>query len=224
MDTNTKSAKQTKPKASRSWGVRDIANWRFDIQSFPEEWIEHLGEVPARFLMYVDGDGGHGKTEYIIKLSKMLAQYMGKVNLNNVEQGKHAQIKKSFERNRLDEIKAGKWMYGSIHSFDAYVKKLKRPNSGRIQIIDSISYWPLTTPQVQQLIESFPNKSFVFVAYKAHFNQNKPIAHLCDIKVRVEHFVATPSSRFGGNRNFVIWDRPLGDKIAVAVSQMGLGL
>lgn len=204
MTTTTKSAK---PRSSRAWGVRDITNWKFDIQSLPKVWGDHLGDVPARFTMYVDGDGGHGKTEYIIQLSKMLAMHMGKVKLNNVEQGKHSQIKKSFQRNNLEEIKLGKWMYESVHSFDAYVKKLKRPNSGRIQIIDSISYWPLTTAQVQELIESFPNKSFVFVAYKAHFNQNRPIAHLCDIKVRVENFQATPSSRFGGNKNYVIWNR-----------------
>lgn len=199
-----------KKKYSRSWGIKDIANWKFDMQSLPHRWIEHLGDVPGRFLMYVDGDGGHGKTEYIIQLSKMLAQHMGKVNVNNVEQGKHTQIQASFQRNKLDEIKPGKWMYNSIHDFNAYKKKVKTRNSGRIQIIDSISYWPLTTAEVQELIELFPYKSFVFVAYKAHYNQNRPIAHLCDIKVRVENFIAAPVSRFGGMQKLVIWDRKAG--------------
>ena len=208
-----------KVKATRSWGVRDIANWKFAKQAFPEKWTKHLGDVPARFLMYVDGDGGHGKTEYVIQLSKMLAMNMGKVKLNNVEQGKHSQIKSSFERNHLEEIKPGKWMYESTHSFEAYKKKIKKPNSGKIQIIDSISYWPLSASQIQDLIESFPNKSFVFVAYKAHYNQNKPIAHLCDIKVRVENFQATPISRFGGNETLVIWDRP-----GIVNPQLSIGL
>lgn len=196
-----------KVRSSRSWGVRDIANWKFNLQTFPEAWTSHLGDVPGRFLMYVDGDGGQGKTEYIIQLSKMLAMYMGKVKINNVEQGKHTQIQKSFERNNLAEIKPGKWMYDSIHDFESYKRTLKRPNSGRIQVIDSISYWPLSCNQVQELFELYPNKSFVLVAYKAHFSQNRPIAHLCDIKVRVENFIATPVSRFGGMEKFVIWNR-----------------
>lgn len=194
-------------KSSKSYGVNDIARWNFDIQQFPEQWTKHLGDVPARFTMYVDGDGGHGKTEYIMQLSKMLAMHMGKVKLNNVEQGKHVQIQQSFARNKMTEIQPGKWLYKSIHNFEQYKKELARPNSGRIQIIDSISYFPLTTAQIQELIETFRNKSFVFVAYKAHYNQNKPIAHLCDIKVRIEKFIATPSGRFGGNELFVIWNR-----------------
>jgi len=133
--------------------------------------------------------------------------YMGKVRLNNVEQGKHLQIQQSVERNKFTEIQPGKFQYDSIHDFEAYKAKIKRPNSGKIQIIDSISYWPLTANQVQELLETFRHKSFIFVAYKAHYNQNRPIAHLCDIKVRVENFIAAPSGRFGGNQPLVIWDR-----------------
>lgn len=190
----------------RSYGVRDVLNWKFTEHTLPSAWLKHLGNLPDRFFMYIDGDGGHGKTEYIMQLSAMLQQHVGKVHLNNVEQGKHMQIKESASRNRFSEIiRPGKWMYSSMTDFDAYRERLKKRNSGRIQIIDSISYWPLNANQVQQLIEDFRYKSFVFVAYKAHFNQNKPIAHLCDIKVRVENFMATPSSRFGGNEVYDIW-------------------
>ena len=198
---------KNKTKSSPSYGVRGVEKWNFDFQELPEAWLKHLGDIPSRFLMYVDGDGGHGKTEYIMQASKMFAMHMGKVKINNVEQGKHVQIKQSLIRNNMSEIQPGKWLYKSIHSFEAYKKELSRHNSGRIQIIDSISYFPLSTGQVQELIESYPKKSFIFVAYKAHFNQNKPIAHLCDIKVRVERFIATPSGRFGGNEPYIIWDK-----------------
>jgi hypothetical protein len=191
---------------SRSYGVRDVMNWKFTEQDLPKAWLDHLGNIPERFLMYVDGDAGHGKTEYNMQLSLMLQQYMGKVHYNNVEQGKHVQIQQSATRNNFEEkIRAGKWMYSIISDFDEYVEKISKRNSGRIQIIDSISYWPLSEKQVQFLIEKFRHKSFVFVAYKAHFNRNKPIAHLCDIKVRVENFRAYPSGRFGGNEVFDIW-------------------
>ena len=109
----------------------------------------------------------------------------------------------------MSELKPGKFIYCSIMDFDTYKEQLKRPNSGRIQIIDSISYFPLNTEQVQDLIKSFPNKSFVFVAYQAHFTQYHPVRHLCDIKVRVEDFVAhIQSNRFGGVADFVIWNKP----------------
>jgi hypothetical protein len=205
MEKNNK----PKSKASRSYSSRDIENWKFEDQKFPAEWQDHLGDVPERFLIYVDGDGGQGKTEYVMLMTKMLATYMGKSRLNNVEQGKHKQIKDSHWRNNfLNDIPKGKFQYDNIRDFDAYLARLRRPNSGRIQLIDSISYWPLTAKQIQELIKEFKNKSFVFVAYKKDFEKNKAIQHLCDIKVRVEHFIADTNgtSRFGGNKPFVIWE------------------
>jgi len=197
---NTTNDIQPKPKKTRSYGVNDVLNWKFNEKDFPKHWREHLGNIPDRFLMYVDGDGGHGKTEYSMLISKMFANHLGKVHLNNVEQGKHKQITESAQRNQFrSTITPGTWMYSNIRNFEEYKDKLRKKNSGRIQIIDSISYWPLSVKQVQELIMQFKYKSFMFVGYKAHFTQNRAIAHLCDIKVRVDSFYAKPISRFGGN-------------------------
>lgn len=201
--------KKPRAKVAHSWGAKDIANWKFQENSLPTAWAKHLGDIPQRFLMYVDGEAGNGKTEYQMQISKMLSQHYGKVRFNNVEQGKHVQIKQSAARNNFSEIKAGKWVYCSIKDFDKLKEQLKRPNSGRVIIVDSISYFPLTVAQVQELINIFPNKSFIFIAYQVHYNHFKPVRHLCDIKIRVENFIATvQASRFGGTEEFVIWDRP----------------
>jgi hypothetical protein len=199
-----------KTKKSRSYSVSDIMNWKFEQHSFPGHWAAHLGEVPQRFLIYVDGDAGHGKTEYIFQMAKMLTTHFGKVRLNNVEQGKHLQVQQSIARNDYTAtVPKGKFMLVCEKDFEKYKAMLRRPNSGRVQIIDSISYFPLSTEQVQELISGFPHKSFVFVAYQAHYNTYKPVRHLCDIKVRVENFVArVQASRFGGTEDFVIWEKP----------------
>lgn len=140
----------------------------------------------------------------------MFATHYGKVRDNNVEQGKHVQIRDSVRRNGIDQIKAGRFAYCSINDFEKYKAQLRRPNSGRVQIIDSISFFPLSTAQIQQLFEEFWRKSFILIAYKADYNKNAGIRHLCDIKVRVEDFVAynNGSNRFGGTADLVIWDRP----------------
>jgi nucleoside-triphosphatase THEP1 len=193
-------------KAVHTYGARDIMRWKFEEHHFPGIWGQHLGTIPKRFLMYVDGDAGHGKTEYQIQLTKMLAAHFGKVRINNVEQGKHVQIQESSMRNKLHELKAGKFAFCSVNDFNVMVDDLKKPQRGRVIIIDSISYFPLNTEQVQQLIELFPNKSFVFVAYQAHYQSYRAVRHLCDIKVRVENFVAhVQANRFGGTAELYIW-------------------
>lgn len=210
MDATTPEVKK-KPRAkvAHTYGAKDIAAWNFEENRLPAPWDNHLGTLPKRFLIYVDGDPGHGKTEYQMQLAKVLAEHYGKVRINNVEQGKHVQIRDSVKRNSIDKIKAGKFAYCCINDFDKYIEQLKRPNSGRVQIIDSISYFPLDEKQVQQLFERFKHKSFVLVGYKAHYTKNAGIRHLCDIKVRVEDFIAhnNGSNRFGGTEDFVIWER-----------------
>jgi hypothetical protein len=198
-----------KKKRTRSYTLNDIYAWKFKPSDMPKQWVDHLGVIDSRFLMYVDGEPGNGKTEYIMQFCKMLCVYIGKTRLNNVEQGKHTQIQQSAMRNKFKEtIPPGKglFQYDNIRVFDEFVEKIKKQNSGHVIIIDSISYWPLTPRQIKYLIATFKKKSFVFVGYKAHFGRNQAIIHDCDIKVRIENFIAhVTGSRFGGDHDYYIW-------------------
>jgi hypothetical protein len=207
VSQNTPSA--TKKRLPANYGVHDIGRWEFTDIDLPAEWEKHLGEIPHPFRMYVSGDPGHGKTEYLMKLSIVMANYYGKVHLNNVEQGKHKGIKQSWVRNNFAEVvPAGKWMYAKkLNVYDDYVAYLSRRNSCKLAMIDSISYWNLTYDQVKELFERFPLKSFIIVGYGAHWNAHKPIRHLCDVKVKVADFMATMSGRFGGFEPYVIYQK-----------------
>lgn len=196
-----------RPKVAHTYGAKDIASWKFEETKLPEPWASHMGILPKRFTMYVDGDPGNGKTEYQIQAAKVLAQHFGKVRINNVEQGRHIQIRDSIQRNKLTELKAGKFAYCSINNFEKYKEQLRRPNSGRVQIIDSISFFPLNARHIQELFETFKHKSFILVAYKGDYNKNYDIRHLCDVKVRIQDFVASMNgnNRFGGTTDYAIW-------------------
>ncbi len=85
MQTITKT--KPRPKVAHTYGAKDITRWKFEEHNLPEPWASHLGILPKRFTMYVDGDPGNGKTEYQIQAAKFLAAHFGKVRVNNVEQG-----------------------------------------------------------------------------------------------------------------------------------------
>jgi hypothetical protein len=204
-ETKVKAVK--KKKAGRSYSVNDIYKWSFKANSMPQQWVDHIGFIDSRFTMYIDGEPGNGKTEYVIQLAKMLCNHIGRTRLNNVEQGKHSQIKTSVIRNEFQTtIKPGLFQYDTIRSFNDFKAKISKTNSGRNIIIDSISYWPLNVEQIQDLIDTFKTKNLIFVGYKAHFAKNQAIIHNCDIKVRVENFFATMTGgRFGGTKPYSIW-------------------
>ena len=200
----------------RNYSVTDIESWKFQSIEMPDVWKDHLGELVQNFRMIIEGQPGHGKTEYLLQLTKMLAKTYGKVNLNNVEQGRSASLKEAVMRNRISELNQdtktrGKWILAdkSQHTFDAWFKRLERPNSGRIIALDSIDYMKLTIEQFKQIHQRFPHKAIILVCWNDPMDINsKKIRYMCDCKVEVKNYVAKIRSRFGGNRDYVIWDKP----------------
>lgn len=192
----------------RNYSVKDISQWNFKRMEMPSEWVDHLGSITENFRMIITGKSGHGKTEYAMQLSKMLATHYGKVSFNSTEQGRSASLKESFIRNKMDQCPPGKWMLcdSSQRVFAEWFKRLCRPNSGRVIILDSLDYMHLTVDQFKQLHERFKHKSIIIIAWSDPMDTNaKKIKYLCDIKVEVTNYGANIRSRFGGNKKWYVW-------------------
>lgn len=194
----------------KNYSITDVESWKFEQVNLPKEWAEHLGNLTENFRMLIQGPSGHGKTEYLMKLIKVLAEKHGKVSLNNVEQGKSATLKEAIMRNDFTDLK-GKVMIcdASKRKFEPWFEALKRPNSGKIICLDSLNYMNLTLEQFKLMHEKFKHKSIIIVCWDDPMNTaSKEIKYMCDIKVEVKDFKANIRSRFGGNKPFVIWDKP----------------
>ena len=192
----------------RNYSISDINAWKFKDIQLPPEWAGHMGTITENFRMIIQGPSGHGKTEYVLKLAKMLTEYYGKVNFNSTEQGRSASFQQAWQRNSMNEIKPGKIMVCSKDKkeFDVWFESLLRPNSGRVIILDSIDYMEMKIAQFKQLEARFKHKSIIVVCWDDPMDTNsKKIKYLCDIKVEVSDFKARIRSRFGGNKPFNIW-------------------
>lgn len=195
----------------RNYGVNDIEAWKFNDITLPKEWRDHLGDISEGFRMLIHGKSGHGKTEYVMRLAKVLAMHYGKVNHNNVEQGRSKTFQSAFIRNEMKNITPGKWTLAdkSQRTFEEWFKRLSGRNTGRVIILDSHDYMRLTFDQFKLLHEKFKHKSIIIVAWDDPFDpQAKKIKYLCDIKVKVHNFRAKIVSRYGGNKPYVIWKNP----------------
>ena len=192
----------------RNYSINDIDAWKFKKVGMPEEWVSHLGHITENFRMLIEGKSGHGKTEYMMKLTKMLAMHYGKVNVNSTEQGRSASLQDAFKRNNMSEIKGGKWMLcdHTQRTFEPWFERLQRPNSGRVIVLDSLDYMNLTFKQFKMMHEKFKHKSIIIVCWNDPMDaQAKKIKYNCDIKVEVVDYMAQIRSRFGGNKPFEIW-------------------
>ncbi len=159
--------------------------------------------------MLIQGPSGHGKSEYLLQLMKMLATVYGKVNYNNVEQGKSASLQEAILRNNMNEVK-GKIMIcdKTKVTFDKWFKSLENKSSGQIIALDSIDYMELTIKQFKQLHERFKHKAIILVCWDDPMDtHSKKIKYMMDLKVEVKNYKAKMRSRYGGNKPFVIWDQ-----------------
>lgn len=206
----------------KGYSMTDIENWKFKDVELPKEWAEHLGNLHEGFRMLIEGPSGHGKTEYLIKLLKVLAQTYGKVSLNNVEQGKSATIQEDAKRNKMTEVK-GKVILcpKEYRTFDPWFKHLQGKNKGKIIALDSLDYMKLTIDQFKQLHERFKHKAIIIVCWNDPMDINaKKIKYMCDIKVEVKDYKAQIRSRFGGNKTLVIWDKKSKSNGQIAIPEL----
>lgn len=205
---------------AKNYGIKDIEQWQFETLPLPQEWLDHLGSLSQGFRMLIKGDPKNGKTEYQMKLTKVLAIHVGKVNLNSTEQGKSPSFHAAFKRNGMIDIEPGKFMLcdKSQKDFSTWVKRLRKPNSGNTIVLDSADYMKLSVDQRKELHELFPQKNLIIVCWRINPNI-KAFEHTMDVIVDVKDFKAIPISRMGGNRTMVIWEKKpnVGSQLKVAL-------
>lgn len=191
----------------RAIGVKAFMEKNFDTFAFEGEWLDSFGEPEKNFKMLLYGPSGEGKTELSVKFAKYMANF-GKVYYFSFEQGISKTLQDAIIRNQMDEV-SGKVIFLSGGSFEELMQYVKKSRAKTI-FIDSLDYMKLTVEQFKILIKTYPKKAFIIVAWAKNGTPKsqhaKDIEFMCDIKSLVDKFrIPMPTSRFGGNKEFVIW-------------------
>lgn len=192
-------------------GVKQFLEKSYDVYVIEGEWLDSFGSLEKNFKMSVTGDSGHGKTDLVVKFVKELCLKNNvKADYFSYEQGHGKSLQDAIIRNNMEDVK-GKVMFITGGLFEELVARLKRRASARIVVIDSQDYAELSTKQYKELIKLFPRKSFIIISWakndKPKNQAAKDIEYMSCIKTLVKNFKAYPSSRFGGNKPYVIWDK-----------------
>lgn len=194
----------------RTLGVRHILEKQYRSLPFDGEWEQTFGQPSDPFTMLIFGHPKNGKTTFTMKFSKYLTQF-GKVFYNSIEEGDCKTIQDTFIRCKMDQLEDGKFMLGDRYFFNDMVEYLKGTNKGRFVIIDSRDFINLTCQQFKKLRLLFPRKSFIIICWEAAGKPAgkfaKDIEFIVDVVVHVRNYHAFPRSRFGGGREYVIWDK-----------------
>ncbi len=193
-------------------GLKQLNQKRHDyLENLPEYIKECFGDLVGNFIMIIWGMSGNGKSNFIMQIVKVLMMY-GKVLYIGLEEGFEASMQMNVARHLNEDEHSGLIEF-TDHSmtYEALITKLKRKRSPRFIVIDSLQYWNITYEMYKALKEMFPKKSFIFIS---HASGKLPDGKVADkirydagIKVLVKDYVAHIISRYGGSKNFCIYEQ-----------------
>lgn len=204
----------------KTLGVAQFQQKRFKLLNQPEgSFKNHLGDIPAHFMMIVFGNSGNGKTEYDIQLAKYFTQF-GKVLWLSYEQGHGYDLQKAVNRNNMQEV-SGDFLITDptadlpkgvtfIQDLDQYLSKRNSPD---FIFIDSLDYTGFGFEEYDLLKRKFgKKKTFVFISHAKGKSPMKRIGEQIHydggIAVFIKDFIAyVVKNRFGGTEPHVIYEQ-----------------
>lgn len=192
-------------------GLKQLLGKKFNyLEGLPDDIKESFGRLVESFIMIVWGLSGNGKTNLLFTLVKVFMPF-GKVLYVSLEEGFEASIVQTIHRHLTEAEHSGKIEFADHEmTYDMLVLKLSKKKSPKFIFIDSLQYWDITYDQYKFLKEKFPRKAFIFISHadgsKPKGTTAKAIQFDSGIKVHVMKFVAFITSRYGGNKPYIIWE------------------
>lgn len=191
----------------RALTLNDIRNYRAKTYLLGGGFDSALGEVELTGSWIVWGGSANGKTRFALQLAKALARHV-KVAYDSLEEGLSLSMRHAIEDVGFTDVKRN-FVLLDGEGIRELRERLKRQRSPRVVIIDSLQYTGLTYTDYKALRDEFRQKLFVFVSHADGHNPKGAVANSVKydafVKVYVEGYRAYPQSRYGGNKEYVIW-------------------
>lgn len=192
---------------ARAISVNQLFATKRALMEFDGPWLESFGKPENNANWFIMAPPGSGKTTFTSMLAKYLTGF-GKVAFDSIEEGDSETIKLAWVRVGMKDVSRAIILLDR-EPIAELRKRLKKPRSPRKIVLDTVQHSNLTRQEYLELRRDFPNHQFIWVS---HMKGNKPEGRLAEfiyqdaaIKVRIEGYVAFPTSRYGGNKPFIIW-------------------
>lgn len=161
----------------------------FDTIDLQGKYRELIGDPSIGFTAMVYGLPKSGKSTLCIDFAKHLAEHHGKILYVAIEEGFGYTLKEKFER------------LNAIHTNLQIASEIPENLSDyNFVFIDSVSKAELSIDDLNELRNSNPDTSFIFIFHttkQGNFRGKQGFAHDADVIISVENGVAKANGRFG---------------------------
>ncbi len=192
----------------RALSLTDIRNYRAKTYLLGGGFDSALGEVELTGSWIVWGGSANGKTRFALQLAKALAGHV-KVAYDSLEEGLSLSMRHAIEDVGFSDVKRN-FVLLDGEGIGDLKERLRKQRSPKVVIIDSLQYTGLTYTEYKTLRDEFRSKLFIFISHADGHNPKGAVANSVKydafVKVYVEGYKAYPHSRYGGNKEYVIWE------------------
>lgn len=188
-----------------------------DVTGLPETFTNSFGDIEDAFDCIVYGNSGNGKTNFTVAVLKDLIKALDcKCMYISYEEGHTKTLQKTMiERHNMLEEVGNRLEILDHATYDELVTRMERKKSPKIWVIDSIQASHFTEEQCaflkQRFVMSRKKKIIIYISWADGKTPKgscaKSVEYYAHIKIRVEGLVAFFKSRFGGNRNYIIYEK-----------------
>jgi hypothetical protein len=210
--------KPTRKYSGKRMGLKQLSQRVFNTIAIQDKELQLLlGDISAGFDAIFFGESGSGKSNLVAKVIKELVQATGeRCDYVSYEEGHEATTQKTLihKHNLLEELgnKMGVW---DNLSFDDLVHVMGKNKSPKIWVIDSVQTSGLTIEQTKYIRQKFvlgkKKKIVLWISWSSGKNAKgalgESVQYWAHIKIFVKGKIAFPiSNRFGGKKNYIIWE------------------
>lgn len=193
----------------RALTVRDIREYRPRTLPFEGDWQASIGTPELTGTWLVWGASANGKTRFALQLARYLSRFV-RVAYDSLEEGLSLSMQRAIAEVGMADAKRN-FVLLDKEPLPDLVRRLSRQRSPQAVVIDSLQYTGLTYAGYRELRDRFRGKLFVLVSHaegrEPKGNVARSIRYDAFVKVYVEGYKAYPQSRYGGGREYVIWDK-----------------
>lgn len=186
------------------------------VPNLPQEFTRSFGDIEDAFDCIIYGNSGNGKTNFTVQVIKELIKSLKqKCIYISYEEGHTKTLQKTMieRHDMLNEV--GNFLEILDHAtYDELVTRMAKKKSAKIWVIDSLQASHFSEAQCAELknrfVMSHKKKIILYISWAEGKRPKGSVAqsveYYAHIKIKIDGLIAFFKSRFGGNRNYVIWE------------------
>ncbi|HMO62227.1 MAG TPA: hypothetical protein PKC39_08270 [Ferruginibacter sp.] len=210
--------KKPKPAKPKGLPIQQLATKQYaDIKTLTPEFKACFGDIDEAFDIIFFGDSSNGKTNAVAAfIDQLLSIFPGaKCNYISYEEGHGKTMRELLvHRFKLNEKHGNCLTLYENYSYEQLQYYIGRKQTAKIWVFDSIQASGLSYDDIAALKKKYvmgkAKKIFIFISWadgKLPAGATaKAVRYYANIKVRVEGFIGFIRSRYGTQKNYVVWE------------------